>query len=96
MPILWEEPFGIVMAEAMACGTPVLGLARGAVPEVIEHEVTGFVADHVDGLVAAAGNIGEIESCRLPRTCGALFSSARSFKDICAVTEMIQSTSASK
>ena len=44
MPILWEEPFGIVMAEAMACGTPVLGLARGAVPEVVENAVTGFVA----------------------------------------------------
>ena len=53
MPILWEEPFGIVMAEAMACGTPVIGFSRGAVPEVVEHGVTGFVADDIDGLVAA-------------------------------------------
>jgi glycosyltransferase involved in cell wall biosynthesis len=53
MPIMWEEPFGIVMAEAMACGTPVLGLRRGAVPEVVEHETTGFVVDTVDELVAA-------------------------------------------
>jgi glycosyltransferase involved in cell wall biosynthesis len=66
MPILWEEPFGIVMAEAMACGTPVLGLARGAVPEVVENGVTGFVAREVDGLVAAVKRIGEIEraACR--------------------------------
>ena len=42
MPILWEEPFGIVMAEALACGTPVIGLNRGAVPEVVEDGVTGF------------------------------------------------------
>jgi glycosyltransferase involved in cell wall biosynthesis len=66
MPILWEEPFGIVMAEAMACGTPVIGLARGAVPEVVEHGVTGYVADDIDGLVAAAGRIGMISraNCR--------------------------------
>jgi glycosyltransferase involved in cell wall biosynthesis len=66
MPILWEEPFGIVMAEAMACGTPVLGLARGAVPEVVEHGVTGFVARDIDGLVAATRRIGEINraACR--------------------------------
>jgi glycosyltransferase involved in cell wall biosynthesis len=66
MPILWEEPFGIVMAEAMACGAPVLGLRRGAVPEVVEDGVTGFVRDDVDGLVEAVGRLCEIErrACR--------------------------------
>jgi glycosyltransferase involved in cell wall biosynthesis len=61
MPILWEEPFGIVMAEALACGTPVLGLRRGAVPEVVEDGVTGFVRDDVDGLVTAVGRICELD-----------------------------------
>ena len=67
MPILWEEPFGIVMAEAMACGTPVLGLARGAVPEVVEHGVTGFVEQDVDGLVAAIDRIPSLDrvACRV-------------------------------
>ncbi|MFZ0847077.1 MAG: glycosyltransferase [Pseudolabrys sp.] len=66
MPILWEEPFGIVMAEAMACGTPVLGFPSGAVPEVVEHGVTGFVAPDVAGLAAAVGRIGDISraACR--------------------------------
>ncbi len=61
MPILWEEPFGIVMAEALACGTPVLGLRRGAVPEVVEHGVTGFVCDTVDELVTAVGQFGNLD-----------------------------------
>lgn len=61
MPILWEEPFGIVMAEALACGTPVLGLRRGAVPEVVEDGVVGFVRDDVEGLVEAVGRIGELD-----------------------------------
>ncbi|MEJ0067170.1 MAG: glycosyltransferase family 4 protein [Caulobacteraceae bacterium] len=66
MPILWDEPFGIVMAEAMACGTPVLGLPRGAVPEVVQHGVTGFVESDVDRLVAAAGRLQELDraACR--------------------------------
>ena len=66
MPILWDEPFGIVMAEAMACGTPVLGLARGAVCEVVADGVTGFVGDNVEGLVAAVARLGEISrvACR--------------------------------
>lgn len=66
MPIQWEEPFGLVMAEAMACGAPVLATARGAAPEVVEHGVTGFVADDVDGLVAAVGQLGAIDraACR--------------------------------
>jgi glycosyltransferase involved in cell wall biosynthesis len=66
MPILWDEPFGIVMAEAMACGTPVIGLSRGAVPEVVEHGVTGFVETDLDGLVAAVGRLTGIDrqACR--------------------------------
>jgi len=66
MPVLWEEPFGIVMAEAMACGTPVIGLARGAVPEVISDGQTGYVADDVRGLVAAVQRLDRINraDCR--------------------------------
>ncbi|WP_022882097.1 glycosyltransferase family 4 protein [Gryllotalpicola ginsengisoli] len=44
-PIQWEEPFGMVMIEAMACGTPVVALRRGSVPEIVEHSVSGFVVD---------------------------------------------------
>lgn len=47
MPILWDEPFGIVMAEALACGTPVIGFRRGSVPEVITDGVNGYVCDSV-------------------------------------------------
>lgn len=61
MPILWEEPFGIVMAEALACGTPVLGLRRGAVPEVVVDGVTGFVRDDVNGLVEAVAHLAELD-----------------------------------
>ena len=66
MPILWDEPFGIVMPEAMACGTPVIGLARGAVPEVVAHEQTGFVCNDVNEMVVAVGRLQEIDraACR--------------------------------
>jgi glycosyltransferase involved in cell wall biosynthesis len=66
MPILWDEPFGIVMAEALACGTPVIGLDRGSVPEIVEHGVNGFVAQDVDGLVQAINQVSGIsrERCR--------------------------------
>jgi glycosyltransferase involved in cell wall biosynthesis len=66
MPILWEEPFGIVMAEAMACGTPVIGLSRGAVPEVVEHGVTGFVGADLQAMIASVGRLDTIQrrACR--------------------------------
>lgn len=60
MPILWNEPFGIVMAEAMACGTPVIGFARGSVPEVVKNEVTGFTCNTIDEMINAAYNISKI------------------------------------
>jgi glycosyltransferase involved in cell wall biosynthesis len=52
-PIQWEEPFGMVMIEAMACGTPVVALRRGSVPEIVLHRRTGFVVDDVGDLPAA-------------------------------------------
>lgn len=65
-PIRWPEPFGLVMPEALACGTPVLALRCGSVPEVIEDGVTGFVVDDEDGLVQAVQRLPTIErrDCR--------------------------------
>jgi glycosyltransferase involved in cell wall biosynthesis len=66
-PITWPEPFGLVMPEALACGTPVLALRAGSVPEVIEHGVTGFVCSDEDALVDAVCQLSEIDRrrCRL-------------------------------
>jgi glycosyltransferase involved in cell wall biosynthesis len=65
-PIAWPEPFGMVMIEAMACGTPVLATARGSVPEVVADGLTGFVRATPDELVDAVGRIPEIDrrACR--------------------------------
>lgn len=60
MPILWNEPFGIVMAEAMACGTPVIGFARGSVPEVVKNEITGFTCTTIDDMINAVNSISKI------------------------------------
>jgi glycosyltransferase involved in cell wall biosynthesis len=74
MPILWEEPFGIVMAEAMACGTPVIGFRRGSVAEVVEHGVTGFVVDTLDAMTSAARRIEEIDRALVRARAQRLFS----------------------
>jgi glycosyltransferase involved in cell wall biosynthesis len=66
MPLLWEEPFGIVMAEALACGTPVIGLGRGSLREIVQQGVNGFVCDSMEEMVTAVGRIAEIDrqECR--------------------------------
>jgi glycosyltransferase involved in cell wall biosynthesis len=61
MPITWEEPFGMVMIEAMAQGTPVVALNRGAVPEVVVDGRTGFICDQVDELPEALHRVGLID-----------------------------------
>jgi glycosyltransferase involved in cell wall biosynthesis len=65
-PISWEEPFGMVMIEAMACGTPVVALNRGSVPEIVVDGVTGFVRDDPADLAAAIDKAGGIDpaACR--------------------------------
>ena len=66
-PILWDEPFGMVMIEAMACGTPVVALRRGSVPEVVVDGITGVVCDSVDQLPAAVHDARRIDPLDLPR-----------------------------
>jgi glycosyltransferase involved in cell wall biosynthesis len=65
-PIDWPEPFGLVMIEAMACGTPVIARGCGSVPEILEPGRTGFVADTLDELVDAVKRIDTIDraACR--------------------------------
>ena len=61
VPINWEEPFGLVMVESMACGTPVIAFRRGSVPEIIEDGVNGFIVNNVDEMAEAVKNIDKID-----------------------------------
>ena len=65
-PIQWPEPFGLVMIEAMACGTPVIAFRRGSVPEVMQEGVSGYVVDSVEAAVAALARVDAIDraACR--------------------------------
>jgi glycosyltransferase involved in cell wall biosynthesis len=67
MPIDWEEPFGIVMIEAMACGTPVIGFDKGAVPEVVDNHITGFVVHSKEDMCVAVSKLTDINrsACRV-------------------------------
>jgi glycosyltransferase involved in cell wall biosynthesis len=56
-PIVWREPFGLAMIEAMACGTPVIALRNGSVPEVIDEGITGFIVDDETAAASAAGQV---------------------------------------
>jgi glycosyltransferase involved in cell wall biosynthesis len=65
-PIRWNEPFGLVMIEALACGTPFLAFAEGAAPEIIDDGTTGFLCDDEDDMAEKIGRIGELDrgACR--------------------------------
>ena len=64
-PIAWREPFGLVMIEAMACGTPVIAFDNGSVPEVIEHGLTGFIVNTEREGVEAVSRIGTLDRSRI-------------------------------
>jgi glycosyltransferase involved in cell wall biosynthesis len=76
-PIDWAEPFGLVMIEALACGTPVIAWRNGSVPEIIKHGVTGFVVDSVNEATACVGRISEIERAACRRAFEERFDSRR-------------------
>ena len=64
-PIDWPEPFGLVMIEAMACGTPVIAFRSGSTPEVIDDGVTGFLVDDVDAAVAAVARVTKLNRAKV-------------------------------
>jgi glycosyltransferase involved in cell wall biosynthesis len=93
-PINWPEPFGLVMIEAMACGTPVIGWRCGSVPEILTDGVTGFIVDSVHEAVAAVGRIDEIERGRCRRVFEERFDAGRMARDYLAVYSQVGRLSA--
>jgi glycosyltransferase involved in cell wall biosynthesis len=80
-PIDWPEPFGLVMIEAMACGTPVIAYEAGSVSEVMEHGVTGFVVNGLDEAVEAIGHVSNLSRARCRETFEKRFTASRMASD---------------
>ena len=93
-PIDWPEPFGLVMIEAMACGTPVIAYRRGSVPEVIRDGETGFIVDGLEDAVAAVARLGEIDRGRCRREFEQRFSARRMAGDYLAVYRTLAESAA--
>lgn len=86
-PINWPEPFGLVMIEAMACGTPVIAYRGGAVPEVIEQGHTGFVVEGVDDAIQAVRRVPQISRKRCREVFEQRFTAARMAHDYLRIFE---------
>jgi len=84
-PIEWDEPFGLVMIESMACGTPVIAFRHGSVPEVMTDGVTGFVVVDVSGAVEAVGATTALDRRACRRAFAERFGAARMARDYQAV-----------
>jgi glycosyltransferase involved in cell wall biosynthesis len=80
-PIDWPEPFGLVMIEAMACGTPVIALRCGSVPEVIDHGVSGYIVDDLDEAVAAIDWLNQLDRTAVRHQFERRFSVGRMTRD---------------
>src|SRR5262249_30015684 len=80
-PIDWPEPFGLVMIESMACGTPVVAWHCGSVPEVLDEGVTGFICDSMDEAVGAVGRAGRLDRARCRRQFESRFLVSRMAED---------------
>lgn len=76
-PVRWDEPFGLVAVEAMACGTPVIGMNRGALPEVVDHGITGYLADDESAFIDAVRHAAAIDPAACRRRCQEHFGSER-------------------
>ena len=80
-PICWPEPFGLVMIEAMACGTPVLAYCAGAVPEVIDEGVTGMIVGNIDQARIALVQVAALDRRRVRRRFEERFTARRMAND---------------
>jgi glycosyltransferase involved in cell wall biosynthesis len=84
LPIDWPEPFGLVMIEAMACGTPVIAYNRGSAAEIIEDGVTGFIVEDETSAVADVGRLADLDRARIRREFEARFTARRMALDYMA------------
>jgi glycosyltransferase involved in cell wall biosynthesis len=84
-PIDWPEPFGLVMIEAMACGTPVIAFNRGSVSEIIEDGLTGFVVEDINGAIGAVDRLGHLSRAKVRRRFEERFTSRRMAQDYLSV-----------
>ena len=85
MPIDWPEPFGLVMIEAMACGTPVLAFNRGSVPEILEDGRTGLIVEDETSAIASVGRLSRFDNAAIRRRFEQRFTSRRMAEDYLAV-----------
>lgn len=86
-PIDWPEPFGLVMIEAMACGTPVIAFKRGSVPEIIENDISGFVVEDEISAVAAVERVFNVPRTTVRKAFEARFTAKIMAKNYAAVYE---------
>ena len=84
-PIDWPEPFGLAMIEAMSCGTPVLGWRNGAVPEIVDEGITGFVVDSMEAAAAQLPRLAKLDRSRVRRRFETRFAAQRMAQDYLAV-----------
>src|SRR5262249_15796792 len=80
-PIDWPEPFGLVMIEAMACGTPVVAFRNGSVPEVVDDGVTGTIVEDIDEAVRAVERVAGFDRAKVPAPFEERFSVGRMARD---------------
>src|SRR5205809_6012739 len=92
LPIDWPEPFGLVMIQAMACGTPVIAYRGGAVPEVIDEGHTGFIVEELEDAVEAVRRIPELSRKRVREVFDQRFTAARMAHDYVQVYERVTNT----
>jgi glycosyltransferase involved in cell wall biosynthesis len=85
VPIDWPEPFGLVMIEAMACGTPVIAFNRGSVPEIIEDGLTGFIVEDINGAIGAVDRLGHLSRDKIRRRFEERFTARRMALDYLGV-----------
>jgi glycosyltransferase involved in cell wall biosynthesis len=88
-PVAWPEPFGLVLIEAMACGTPVIAFNRGAIPEIIEDGVTGFVVEDEKQAAVAASQLSRLSRDAIRRRFEERFTARRMACDYLAVYESL-------